>query len=85
MTGGCADPCYCSVDATGQYLLVAHYTGGSVAMTPLASDGADEEASHLVEHEGSGPNAERQASAHPHSIRPGPANRFADVPDLGTD
>jgi len=84
-TGGGADPCYCTVDATGQYLLVAHYTGGTVAMCPIADDGQIETPSALVEHEGAGPNEERQEAAHPHSINPGPDNDFAYVPDLGDD
>jgi 6-phosphogluconolactonase len=84
-TGGGADPCHCTVDETGQYLLVAHYTGGSVAMCPIADDGAIEEPSDLVQHTGSGPNEERQEAAHPHSIQPGPDNEFAYVPDLGDD
>lgn len=84
-TGGGADPCHCTVDATGQYLLVAHYTGGSVAMVPIDDDGTVSEPSDLVEHTGSGPDEERQEAAHPHSIQPGPDNEFAYVPDLGDD
>jgi len=83
-TGGGADPCHCSVDATGQYLLVAHYTGGAVAMVPIADDAVGDPTA-VVEHSGSGPNEERQASAHPHSIQPGPDNEFVYVPDLGAD
>lgn len=85
LTGGGADPCYCAVEASGQYLLVAHYTGGTVAMVPIEDDGTVGEPTDVVEHEGSGPNPDRQEAAHPHSIRPGPENRFAYVPDLGTD
>jgi 6-phosphogluconolactonase len=84
-TGGGADPCHCTVDATGQYLLVAHYTGGSVAMCPIADDGGIREPSDLVQHSGSGPNEKRQEAAHPHSIQPAPDNEFAYVPDLGDD
>jgi len=84
-TGGGAHPCHCTVDATGQYLLVAHYTGGSVAMCPIAEDGQIGAPSDLVEHTGSGPNEERQEAAHPHSIQPGPDNEYAYVPDLGDD
>lgn len=85
VTGGGAHPCYCAVDATGQYLLVAHYNGGSVAMVPIEDDGSVADPSHVVEHEGSSVDPERQTEPHPHSIRPGPANEFAYVPDLGTD
>jgi 6-phosphogluconolactonase len=85
VTGGGADPCYCAVDKTGSYLLVAHYTGGAVAVIPILDDGRVGEPTQIVKHEGAGPNEERQASAHPHCIRPGPQNRFVYVPDLGTD
>jgi 6-phosphogluconolactonase len=36
-------------------------------------------------HSGSGPNKERQESAHPHSINVDPSGRFAIVADLGMD
>jgi len=85
VTGGGADPCYCEVDATGEHLLVAHYTGGSVAVVPIRDDGRVDEPTHLIDHEGSGPREDRQEAAHPHSIRAGPANRFVYVPDLGAD
>lgn len=85
VTGGGADPCYCTVDDTGQYLLVAHYTGGAIAVVPIRDDGRVGEPTQVIEHEGSGPNEDRQEAAHPHSIRPGPENRFVYVPDLGAD
>src|SRR6478735_7582630 len=34
-----ADPCHLAVDATGQYLVVANYTGGNFVVFPLAEDG----------------------------------------------
>jgi 6-phosphogluconolactonase len=81
---GPAHPCYCSVDATGQVLLAAHYTGGAVSATPLDADGSFGDTT-LTEHEGSGADPERQESAHPHSIVPGPHNEYVYVPDLGAD
>ncbi|WP_226021586.1 lactonase family protein [Halomicrobium salinisoli] len=85
VTGGGADPCHCTVDATGEYLLVAHYTGGTVAMLPIEDDGTVGEPTTVVEHEGEGVHPERQNGPHPHSIQPGPDNEYAYVPDLGTD
>ena len=35
-----ADPCYVTVDKTGKYVLVANYTGGSVAAFPVLEDAA---------------------------------------------
>ena len=53
-------PCYVSVDRRGRFALVATYVGGNVALLPLAKDGRLEPAAAVVQHEGKGPNAERQ-------------------------
>ena len=39
----------------------------------------------MIEHEGSSVNPDRQEVSHPHMIVTTPDNRFAVVPDLGTD
>jgi 6-phosphogluconolactonase len=82
---GGADPCYVSFDKTGKYLLVANYTGGSVATFPVAADGRIGAASAFVQHTGSGPNKERQEGPHAHYIATSFDNRFAFVVDLGLD
>ncbi|WP_128906727.1 lactonase family protein [Halorubrum amylolyticum] len=82
---GAAAPCYCSVDESGSVLLVAHYAGGAVSMLPLDSDGGIDSPSEVIEHHGSSVDSERQTAPHPHSITLGPEERFAYVPDLGTD
>lgn len=82
---GATAPCYCSVDETGQFLFVAHYTGGAVSMLPVDSEGGIGAPSEVIEHQGSSIDPERQTAPHPHSITLGPENRFAYVPDLGTD
>jgi 6-phosphogluconolactonase len=78
-----ADPCYITVDRTGKYVLVANYTGGSVAVFPILGDGKLGEASAFVRHTGHGTNPQRQEAAHAHSIDLSPDNRFAFVDDLG--
>ena len=80
-----ADPCYATVDRTGKYVLVANYTGGSVAVFPILKDGSLGEASAFVQHSGHGPNPQRQEGPHVHSIDLSPDNRFAMVDDLGLD
>ncbi|GAB3419569.1 lactonase family protein [Haloparvum alkalitolerans] len=82
---GAVAPCYCSVDETGRYLFVAHYAGGAVSMLSLGPDGGIDPPSEVVEHEGSSVDPDRQTAPHPHSITLGPEDRFAYVPDLGTD
>ena len=77
-------PCYVSVDKSGRVALVANYGGGSVALLPIEANGALEPA-HVVQHSGTGPNAERQEAPHAHCIIPDPSNRFALAADLGAD
>ena len=80
-----ADPCYITLDKTGEYVLVANYTGGSVAVFPVLEDGRLGEASAFVQHQGHGTNPERQERPHAHSIDLSPDNHFALVDDLGLD
>src|ERR1700751_1049183 len=80
-----ADPCYIIVDKTGKYVLVANYTGGSVAAFPVMPDGKLGEASAFVQHTGHGTNPSRQEGPHAHSIDLSPDNRLAMVDDLGLD
>jgi 6-phosphogluconolactonase len=80
-----ADPCYITVDKTGKYVLVANYTGGSIAVFPVLEDGRLGEASAFIQHTGHGANPERQEGPHAHSIDLSPDNRFAIVDDLGLD
>jgi len=82
---GGADPCYISFDQNGKYLLVANYTGGSVSVFPVASDGRIGAASAFVQHTGSGPNKERQEGHTHHYIAASADNRFVFVVDLGLD
>ncbi|GAB3679546.1 lactonase family protein [Salinarchaeum chitinilyticum] len=83
-TGG-AEPCYVSVDAAGEFAFTANYSGGSVSLFPIEADGSLGERAQLIEHEGSGPHPGRQDAAYPHSIVPGPRDRFVYAADLGTD
>jgi 6-phosphogluconolactonase len=80
-----ADPCYISVDKTGKYVLVANYTGGSVAVFPVLPDGQLGEATAFLQHSGHGADPERQEGPHAHSIDLSADNRFAIVDDLGLD
>jgi 6-phosphogluconolactonase len=78
-----ADPCYVTVDRTGKYVLVANYTGGSIAAFPILADGKLGEATAFVQHTGHGSDPQRQEGPHAHSIDLSPDNRFAMVDDLG--
>lgn len=87
------EACHASLTRDGRYLLVANYNGAtpldwpdqSVSVFPVAADGSLLEAVCSVRHEGRGPNAERQTTAHAHCIIPAPDGRFVYVADLGID
>ena len=80
-----ADPCYITLDKSGKHVLVANYTGGSVAVFPVLDDGRLGDASAFVQHQGHGTNPERQEGPHAHSIDLSSDNHFALVDDLGLD
>lgn len=84
-SSGGAGPCHLVVDRSGKNLLVANYSGGSVAVLPIDADGRLQKASDFVQHKGTGPNPARQEQAHAHGIVMSPDNRFALVADLGLD
>jgi 6-phosphogluconolactonase len=85
VASGGADPCYLALDKSGHYVLVANYTGGSVAVFPVNKDGSLGASSAFAQHSGSGPNRERQEGPHAHWIETSPDNRFALAADLGLD
>ena len=78
-------PCYISVDRGGRFALVANYVGGNVASLPIAADGSLGEPVSVVQHQGTGPDRQRQEGPHAHCILPDPTNRWALAADLGVD
>jgi 6-phosphogluconolactonase len=82
---GGADPCHLVVDRGGHSVLVANYSGGTVAVLPIDADGRLRPASSVRTHEGSGPDRDRQEHAHAHGIYLDADERFALSPDLGAD
>jgi 6-phosphogluconolactonase len=82
---GGADPCHLVVDRAGRNVLVANYSGGTVAVLPLDPDGRLRPAVTIRRHAGTGPNKARQEAPHAHGIFLDPAERFAFASDLGAD
>jgi len=82
---GGAGPCHLVVDSAGRNVLVANYSGGSVAVLPVRDDGRLESPTAFVQHEGSSVNPRRQRGPHAHAIVLDAANRFAFAADLGLD
>ena len=81
---GDTGPCHLTVDATGKFVLVAHYGGGSTSVLPINDDGSVGAVVSRIKHNGSSVTP-RQKAPHAHSIHVGPNNKFAFAPDLGID
>ena len=79
-----ADPCYLSIDARKKTLLVANYSGGSVTVLPVRTDGTIGMAIEVKQHEGSGPK-EQQKGPHAHCVILDRVERHALAADLGVD
>jgi 6-phosphogluconolactonase len=82
---GGGDPSYISLDATGHYVMVANFLGGSICVYALLPDGSLGERTAFVQNTGTSVDPARQSHAHAHSIRVDPSNRFVLAADLGLD
>lgn len=70
---------------TAGHLVTANYGSGSVTFLPLHADGTPGPAAGVLQHEGGGPDAERQEGPHAHQVVPDPGGRWLLAVDLGTD
>ncbi|MFC5861432.1 lactonase family protein [Acidicapsa dinghuensis] len=92
-----AAPAHLSMDATGKYVFVADYAGGSIAVLPIQGNGGLGTASDVHHDTGSvGPKIAQDApkgsfaisghdAPHAHMIEAAPDNRFVLQTDLGQD
>ena len=78
-------PCYVTVDKTGRWVVAGNYSSGSLSVLPVQVDGSLGAATTTIQHEGSGPNLQRQNKPHVHCTLFSTDNRFLFVPDLGID
>lgn len=74
-----------TVDKTGKWVMVGHYTGGSLSVLPTKPDGSLGSVTQFIQHEGKSTDPERQTKPYVHSINIAPNNTDVFVPDLGTD
>ncbi|WP_293788271.1 lactonase family protein [uncultured Pedobacter sp.] len=79
-----ADPCYLTVD--DKNVIVANYSGGSLAVFSRKADGSLTEALQIIKHTGKSIDPKgRQESAHVHMVKFTPDHRYLIVNDLGED
>lgn len=80
------NPVFPAIDPASRWLVLANYTGQTIAAYPLGADGRIGEATDVVTLAGPlGPNPDRQNTPHPHQITWDVDGRFLFVPDLGQD
>ncbi len=79
------DPCHLSVTKAGDYVLVANFASGSVCVLPIRPDGALDDISDFIQHQGSSIDPRRQAGPHAHAVTLDNRGRVVFVPDLGID
>ncbi|WP_010545289.1 lactonase family protein [Sphingomonas elodea] len=63
-----ADPCHAALSPDGRRLAVANYSSGCVALFALDRAGRPLGEGTRIQHEGSGPNRDRQAGPHAHWV-----------------
>lgn len=85
VSSGGASPCYVSLDPAGRHVLAANYSGGNLIVVPIGKDGVLGQTSHLVQHQGSGGNPQRQAGPRAHCVIFSPQRRHVLAVDLGID
>ena len=79
-----ADPCFISADAKN--VIVANYSGGSLAVFSRKADGSLSEAVQVIKHTGKSIDPKgRQESAHVHMTKFTPDHKHLIVNDLGED
>ncbi|MEV5595487.1 lactonase family protein [Streptomyces sp. NPDC052496] len=67
------------------HLFTANYTSGSVSALCVRADGTLAEPAAVLQHEGRGPNPDRQEGPHAHGVLPDPSGSRLLSVDLGTD
>lgn len=79
-----ADPCFITADAKN--VIVANYSGGSLAVFARNADGSLSEAVQVIKHTGKSIDPKgRQESAHVHMVKFTPDHKHLIVNDLGED
>ncbi|HLS03929.1 MAG TPA: lactonase family protein [Actinomycetales bacterium] len=88
---GAGSPCHLELSPQGDRLIISSYGDGAVTDLALTKEGeaarndAGEVRFAVHNHEGSGPNKDRQGSPHAHSAIVAPDGEHVIVADLGTD
>lgn len=81
-----ASPCHVSVDSNNRHVVTANYHKGTIESYVVnQEDGTVQPAASIMQHEGSGPNQERQEKPHAHYAGFTPDEKYVAAVDLGID
>lgn len=80
------NPVHLAIDPSGRYVVVSNHIGASLAVLPIAADGALQPLTQLVKLDGPiGPHRVEQKQAKLHFNPFDPSGEFVIVPDKGLD
>jgi len=79
------DPCNIMTDKANKHVIASNYSGGNFTVFGVLDNGALTPHQQVIQHEGSGPDKNRQEKPHVHSATFSPDERFLLVQDLGID
>ncbi len=79
------NPAHISVHKNGKWLMCGNYSGGSLSVFPLSSDGKIEPFTQMIEFKDSGVVKNRQEKSHIHQAVFSPNYDYVFFPDLGSD
>ncbi|MEX2514221.1 MAG: lactonase family protein [Cyclobacteriaceae bacterium] len=85
VSSGGNGPCYVSLDPTEKFVVSGNYSAGTFSVIPVAENGQLQPAVHVIQHEGSSVNLNRQQQPHVHSAVFHPKDHRLLIADLGTD
>ncbi|MDQ0242984.1 6-phosphogluconolactonase [Bacillus fengqiuensis] len=81
-----ASPCHVSVDSKNRYVVTANYHKGTIESYVVnQAHGTVQPVSSIMQHEGAGPNQERQEKPHAHYAGFTPDEKYVAAVDLGID
>lgn len=78
-----ADPCY--IESSPSFIVSANYSGGSISVFPIQTNGRILPAANVFSFQGAGQDAKRQTKPHLHCVQFSPDSNYLFATDLGTD
>ena len=78
-------PCHIATDRAGRFVVTANYSGGTISLFALSTDGSLQPVAEVFEFAGTGPDPNRQNKPYLHCAIFSPDQRYLFAADLGGD